>query len=141
MTPRIIIGTTSFRKIRENNFYYVDKTSFLADFLNGGPDEVTLLTRPRRFGKTLTMNMLQEFLDIRNDPSRTEIKRNGYGTYNDRRETHAQADIVTDGNSLFDGLEIMRHPDICEKWMHQCPVVFLSLKDMGTDRFSMAIYH
>ena len=35
MTPRIIIGTTSFRKIRENNFYYVDKTSFLADFLNG----------------------------------------------------------------------------------------------------------
>ena len=112
MTPRIIIGTTSFRKIRENNFYYVDKTSFLADFLNGGPDEVTLLTRPRRFGKSLTMNVLQEFLDIRNA---------------------SQSDSVND--ALFNGLEIMKHPDVCAKWMHQCPVAFFSLKNMEGKSF------
>ena len=121
MPPQIIIGTSSFRKIRENNFYYVDKTSFLVDFLQDGPNEVTLLTRPRRFGKTLTMDMLKEFLDVRNDPSPCGAVPND--------ETP----------SLFDGLEIMKHPDVCAKWMHQCPVIFLSLKNMCRDSYSKAV--
>ncbi|MDR1523170.1 MAG: AAA family ATPase [Endomicrobium sp.] len=60
---KIPIGVDYFRKIIEDNYYYVDKTMLIHDFLDGG-DEVTLITRPRRFGKTLNMTMLQEFFDI-----------------------------------------------------------------------------
>ncbi|MDR1604204.1 MAG: AAA family ATPase, partial [Gracilibacteraceae bacterium] len=63
---RIPIGIDSFRKIMEDNYDYVDKTMLIHDFLDGG-DEVTLITRPRRFGKTLNMTMLKEFFDITAD--------------------------------------------------------------------------
>ena len=57
------IGTEYFAKLRNNNYYFVDKTTFLSEFFRGHAD-VTLLTRPRRFGKTLLMSMTQQFLDI-----------------------------------------------------------------------------
>ena len=57
------IGIDSFRKIRESDRYYVDKSLFIRDFIQNG-DEVALITRPRRFGKTLNMTMLREFFDI-----------------------------------------------------------------------------
>lgn len=60
------IGNDDFRKIREGNFYYIDKTLMIKDFIET-KDEVTLITRPRRFGKTLNMTMMREFFDITKD--------------------------------------------------------------------------
>jgi len=60
------IGSDNFRKVREKNHYYVDKTLLIRDFLKS-EREVTLITRPRRFGKTLNMSMLAEFFDITKD--------------------------------------------------------------------------
>ena len=60
------IGIDSFREIRESNKYYIDKTMFIRDFIQAD-DKVSLVTRPRRFGKTLNMTMLREFFDITKD--------------------------------------------------------------------------
>ena len=66
MQSNLPIGIDSFRKIREEDKYYVDKTLMIRDFIQYG-DEVALITRPRRFGKTLGMTMLREFFDITAD--------------------------------------------------------------------------
>ncbi|MCL2126595.1 MAG: AAA family ATPase, partial [Oscillospiraceae bacterium] len=66
MRNSLPIGIDSFRKIREEGRYYVDKTLMIKDFIQHG-DEVALITRPRRFGKTLNMTMLREFFDITAD--------------------------------------------------------------------------
>lgn len=71
------LGIDSFRKLREGDFYYSDKSMLIADFLRSGA-QVTLITRPRRFGKTLNMDMVKEFFDI-----------------------------DADSNAIFDGLSIM----------------------------------
>ena len=63
---RMGIGIENFREMRESGNYYVDKTRMIAEFLEAG-DKVTLLMRPRRFGKTLNMSMLAEFLDCTKD--------------------------------------------------------------------------
>ena len=63
---KIPIGIKSFRKLREENYYFVDKTLMIKDFLERG-SEVTLITRPRRFGKTINMSMMSEFFDITKD--------------------------------------------------------------------------
>ncbi len=63
MLRKIPIGISEFRKNREGNYYYVDKTKFIEEIINDG-SEVVLFTRPRRFGKTLNMTMLRDFLDI-----------------------------------------------------------------------------
>lgn len=60
------IGNDDFRKLRENNAYYVDKSLMIKDFIEM-QDEVALIARPRRFGKTLNMTMLREFFDITKD--------------------------------------------------------------------------
>ena len=60
------IGIENFREMRESGNYYVDKTRMIAEYLEAG-DKVTLLMRPRRFGKTLNMSMLAEFFDITKD--------------------------------------------------------------------------
>ena len=60
MAKTISIGAQDFASLIENNCFYVDKTSFIRDWWNG-QDAVTLITRPRRFGKTITMNMLDYF--------------------------------------------------------------------------------
>ena len=99
MKKQILVGADSFEKIIEGNFFYVDKTLFIKELLeNRG--EVTLITRPRRFGKTMNMRMLESFFDISRD-----------------------------SKALFDGLKIMEHEDIVEKYLNKYPVIFLSLKN------------
>ncbi|MGN0322032.1 MAG: AAA family ATPase [Oliverpabstia sp.] len=63
MARTVGIGIQSFDKIRENNYFYIDKTSFIKEWWESG-DDVTLITRPRRFGKTLNMSMVEEFFSI-----------------------------------------------------------------------------
>ena len=60
MARTVGIGIQDFGKIIENEYFYVDKTLFLKEWWESG-DEVTLITRPRRFGKTLTMSMIEQF--------------------------------------------------------------------------------
>ncbi|WP_448863652.1 AAA family ATPase [Dorea sp.] len=97
----IPVGISDFKKIRENGYYYVDKSGLLKELLKRESAEVTLITRPRHFGKTMGMSMLAHFLDIR-----------------------------FDNKKLFDGLEIAKDETLCNVWMNQCPVVFLTLKDI-----------
>jgi len=100
MKKQILTGADSFEKIIEGNFFYIDKTLFIKELLeNRG--EVTLITRPRRFGKTLNMSMLRSFFDINRD-----------------------------SKCFFDGLKIMEHSDVVEKYMNKYPVVFLTLKNV-----------
>ena len=104
----IPVGISNFEKIRNGGFYYIDKTGLIAELVRSSA-EVTLITRPRRFGKTLGMSMLESFFDIRKDSKK-----------------------------LFDGLEISHQKNLCEKWMNQWPVVFLSLKNVDGIHFSDA---
>ncbi len=97
------IGIEDFAEIRQPEYYYVDKTSLIKDLLEN-KGKVNLFTRPRRFGKTLNMSMLQCFFEIGRDAS------------------------------LFEGLRIAEETEICEQYMGQYPVVFISLKTVeGTD--------
>ena len=81
---KIPIGISSFRELRENNFYFVDKTLMIQDFLDR-ESKVTLITRPRRFGKTLNMSMMSEFFDITKDSKKifagTKIMETEYAKY------------------------------------------------------------
>ena len=61
----IPVGISDFEKIRQNGYYYVDKSSLISTLLKSESTEVTLVTRPRRFGKTMAMSMLASFFDIR----------------------------------------------------------------------------
>ena len=102
----IPVGISDFERIRELDYYYVDKTGLIKTLLRGEMDQVTLITRPRRFGKKMAMNMLNSFLDIRKD-----------------------------SRHLFKGLEIFDEVEICEKWMNQYPTLFLSFKDVYGSTF------
>lgn len=105
---KLPIGIDGFEKIRTNDFYYVDKTLFIKELLqNWG--EVNLLTRPRRFGKTLNMSMLKCFFEIGMDPA------------------------------LFDGLNIMQEKELCEKYMGKFPVISISLKSVDGLDFQTAL--
>lgn len=64
MGRRVAIGVQSFEKIREENYFYIDKTSFIKEWWESG-DSVTLIARPRRFGKTLNMSMLEHFFSVK----------------------------------------------------------------------------
>ena len=96
----IPVGVSDFEKIRNGRFYYIDKTGLISQILEEKA-EVTLITRPRRFGKTLGMSMLESFFDIRRD-----------------------------SRELFDGLEIAEHPELCEEWMNQYPTFFVSFRQV-----------
>ena len=65
-TLKLPVGIESFEKIRRNNFYYIDKTKLIEQLVETG-GEVTLFTRPRRFGKTLNMSMLKSFFEMGTD--------------------------------------------------------------------------
>lgn len=106
----IPVGVSDFAEIRANGYYYVDKTGLLREILNSEAIKVTLLTRPRRFGKTLGMSMLANFFDI-----------------------------CKKSEGLFANLEISRYPELCEKWMNQYPVLFLSFKDVDGSTFENAL--
>ena len=81
---KIPIGISSFRELRENNFYFVDKSLMIQNFLDR-ESKVTLITRPRRFGKTLNMSMMSEFFDITKDSKKifsdTKIMDTEYAQY------------------------------------------------------------
>ena len=61
----IPVGVSDFEEIRRNGYYYVDKSGLIGELLGTTGTKVTLITRPRRFGKTLGMSMLESFFDIR----------------------------------------------------------------------------
>lgn len=106
---KLPVGIDSFEKIRKNKFYYIDKTKLIEQLVEDG-GEVTLLTRPRRFGKTLNMSMLRAFFEIGAD------------------------------TSLFEGLYISENKTLCEEHMGKYPVIFLSLKSVEGLTFESAKY-
>ncbi len=97
MKVRLPMGIESFKEIRRQQFYYVDKTGLIRELLeNWG--KVNLFTRPRRFGKTLNMSMLKYFFETGSE------------------------------STLFDGLEISKDKQLCEKYMGKFPVISVTLK-------------
>ena len=96
---KIPVGISDFAKIRKYHYYYVDKTGLIEDLLEKETAEVTLITRPRRFGKTMGMSMLANFFDIRRD-----------------------------SQAMFEGLEIAQNTALCREWRNRWPVLFLSFK-------------
>jgi len=108
-TLKLPVGIDDFRKLRESHFYYVDKTRLIEQLLLNW-SEVTLFTRPRRFGKTLNMSMFKSFFDIGTD------------------------------KALFDGLYISGNKELCDEYMGKYPVIFLSLKGVEGSSFDDARY-
>ena len=106
-TLKLPVGIDDFRKLRESDFYYVDKTRLIEQLLLNW-SEVTLFTRPRRFGKTLNMSMLKSFFEIGTD------------------------------KSLFDSLYISGNKVLCDEHMGKYPVIFLSLKGVEGLGFASA---
>lgn len=105
---QIPVGISDFTKIREQGYYYVDKTGLISDLLEDIA-EVTLITRPRRFGKTMGMSMLANFFDIHKDST-----------------------------ALFEGLEISGNAALCKAWQNQWPVLFVTFKDIDGLTFASA---
>ncbi|MCD8337802.1 MAG: ATP-binding protein [Lachnospiraceae bacterium] len=104
-------GIDLFEKVRKEHCYYIDKTHLISEMMSV-PFQVNLITRPRRFGKTLAMSMLASFFDIRRD-----------------------------SRELFEGLQISEDKELCAQWMNQWPVLFVTLKDVNgrdfTDAYDM----
>ena len=94
-------------EIRQEDYYYVDKTGMIGDIIRNGA-EATLFTRPRRFGKSLNMSMLEQFFSLNGKPE------------------------------LFEGLQIMGEPELCQKYMGQYPVISLSLKGINAVSYETA---
>lgn len=107
---KLPVGISDFHKLRQNEYYYVDKTNLIKELLESRIAEVTLITRPRRFGKTIGMSMLAYFFDIRKD-----------------------------SRKLFEDLKISRDIELCQKWMHQYPTLFISFKDVDGLNFQSAM--
>lgn len=105
----IPVGVSDFAKIRDRNYYYVDKTNLIAELLEEETAEVTLITRPRRFGKTMAMSMLSHFFDIRKD-----------------------------SKAMFQGLKIAENTELCDEWMNQWPVLFISFRRVDGLNFESA---
>ena len=116
---KLPIGIDSFEKIIRHNFYYVDKTEMITELLHNW-GEVNLFTRPRRFGKSLNMNMLQSFLEIGCDKS----------LFNGLK--------VSREKELCDGLKISKDKKLCEEYMGKFPVISLTLKNVEGLNFESA---
>ena len=106
---KLPVGISDFQEIRKNNYYYIDKSELIEEILRTEATKVTLITRPRRFGKTLAMSMLDSFFDI-------------------RKESQA----------LFEELKIAGYTERCAAWMNQYSTVFLTLKDVDGLSFTSA---
>ena len=115
-TKQVSAGSESFSEIIDGNCYYVDKTRFLRPIFSS-IDRVQLFTRPRRFGKTLTMNMFHEFLNL-------DFKNPGDTSRQER---------------LFKGLDVMKDTEFVQKYMGQYPVVFMTLKSVFGETFENAV--
>lgn len=105
----IPVGTSDFAEIRREGYYYIDKSGLIEELLRGKSTKVTLITRPRRFGKTLAMNMLAEFFDIQKD-----------------------------SRELFLGLSVENNEELCREWQNQYPTLFLSFRSVDGLDFSSA---
>lgn len=105
---KLPIGIENFEKLRTEGFYYVDKTGLITELLNSW-SEVNLFTRPRRFGKSLNMNMLKRFFSYGCDPQ------------------------------LFDGLAVSEEAELCEKYMGKFPVISITLKGVEGMDFEEAV--
>ncbi|MCM1049604.1 MAG: ATP-binding protein [Clostridiales bacterium] len=105
---KLPIGIENFERIRNDGFYYVDKTRMIRDLLENMA-LVNLFTRPRRFGKTLNMSMLKYFFGIGSDNA-----------------------------ALFDGLEISKERELCDKYMGKFPVISITLKEAVGKNFEEA---
>ena len=104
---RLPVGFENFEQIIKDNYYYVDKTGLISELLrNGGM--VNLFTRPRRFGKTLNMSMLEHFFSIEGD------------------------------KSIFEGLKISKDTELSEEYMGRYPVIFVSLKGINAGSYDTA---
>ena len=106
---RIPVGVSDFEEIRRNGYYYVDKSGLIGELLGTTGTKVTLITRPRRFGKTLGMSMLESFFDIQKD-----------------------------NKALFEELEIAKRHELCMEWMNQWPTVFVSFRQVDGLNFNSA---
>ena len=95
------VGVSDFEKIRKNGYYYIDKSRLIGELLSRTGTKATIITRPRRFGKTLGMSMLESFFDIRKD-----------------------------SRKLFEGLEIAENQALCDAWMNQYPTAFVSFRQV-----------
>ena len=109
MAIKVAVGSDSFEAVIRSGSYYVDKSELIYDLVQKTDNTVTLFTRPRRFGKTLAMRMMESFFDI-----------------------------TRDSRDLFQGLSVSGHTDFCKEWMNQYPVLFLSLKDVDGLNFESA---
>ena len=109
MAFKVGVGESDFAAIREEKAYYVDKTEIIYELVQDTRNKVTLFTRPRRFGKTLMMSMIENFFSIRKS-----------------------------SGSIFEGLDITKHEDFCKQWMNQYPVLFISFKDVEGENFDGA---
>ena len=107
MITGVPVGIENFEELRTEGFYYVDKTGLIAELLKRR-SKVTLITRPRRFGKTLNMSMLKSFFSLEGD------------------------------KSIFDGLKISGEERLCEEYMGKFPVLFISLKSVNAGNFEDA---
>ena len=104
---KLPIGNENFEEIRKENFYYVDKTGLIIELLHNW-GAVNLFTRPRRFGKSLNMSMLEHFFSLKGD------------------------------KSIFDGLKISKEAMLCREYMGKFPVVSVSLKGIDAQNYEMA---
>ena len=104
------IGTSDFKKMRVNDYYYIDKTMYIKDIIDN-KSEVILVTRPRRFGKTLNMSMLKYYFDCR----------------------------AKDSQELFKGLKIMSQEEKYTSKLGAYPVIYLTLKDAGLMNYEMMV--
>ena len=106
------LGIENFEKMIQEDYYYIDKTGLIIELLKN-QSEVTLFTRPRRFGKSLNMSMLKNFFSIHSD------------------------------KKLFDGLKVTKEEVLCEKYMQKFPVILISLKGIESltyeGAFGMAV--
>ncbi len=109
MEFKVGVGKSDFAALRESGNYYVDKTRLIYELVNDTDNQVTLFTRPRRFGKTLMMSMMENFFSIRKD-----------------------------SKLIFEGLAITEHENFCKEWMNQYPVLFVSFKDVEAEEFADA---
>ena len=109
MIFKLGVGESDFATLRREQSYYVDKTEIIYDLVNNTDNKVTLFTRPRRFGKTLMMSMMENFFNIRKD-----------------------------SKALFEGLNITKHTDFCNEWMNRYPVLSVSFKDVEAENFNEA---
>ena len=102
------IGISDFEEVINNKLFYIDKTGLIEDLLSSHC-KVTLFTRPRRFGKTLAMSMLENFFNI-----------------------------TKNSKEIFTGLKISKNVELCNNYMNQYPTIFITLKEIEGENYRVA---